>query len=877
MSGSPGANRADRSAPRAGSPSVVRGLVERLSDLQIRRPWVPLAVVAVITVIMGAFASRLELRTRYDALLPESQASVQELHRVEKRTASAQQVLVLLEVPPGTGVAHPDGVQVTMPDPLRDMGDAVVPALLALGPEVVSSAEDGIQQAKAFLAPRAGLFLKREDLEQLRNDVNARWDYEVAKETGSLIDDTGPPVTVEDIQKRFQKQEKEKEKESGGEERPDGYYERKDGSALVVVARSPIAGGDLAKTGPAIDKVKAAVAAVKASRPEFGSIRVSYAGDMIAGFSEYDTVRNDLLSVGATGIALVLAVVLLYFMRLRALLVMGITIGVGLIWTFGLTQIFIGHLNVATGFLVSIVAGNGINVGILYQSRYFEERRHGASTVDALRTSVQATWQPTIIAALASAASYLSLLVTDFRGFRHFGFIAASGMVLCWVVKTLMVPPLLLLLERRRPMDMSDTGFIGRIRRFGMGYGRGFAWLVARAPVVLFALGVLTVLAGTAAAAGYIRRDPREYDLTKTDNDPHVNPDLQHAWDGSGAILGAGHGGMIVLADTAEDAHQLERKLQASWKAAPEGAKPFAAIHSLWDLIPEDQAAKVPTLLEIGDKLKRARARGFIKDADWSRISDAMPPEDLKPYDIGDLPEMIARPFAEKDGTRGRFVIIEPEPENSNDLRYLRRYSDSFRATKLDNGKVVYGSGRVVIFTDILAAVVDDIPKAMSLSLALTLLAVMITFRQGGRHAVTVLFALLVGVAGEALFLYFADVKLNFMNFAALPITFGIGVDYSVNVVQRYRADGSRDILGTLRTTGGAVVLCSLTTTLGYLALLGSHNRAIRSLGTIAVVGEISCLLAAVTVLPALWLLIERNRKQPGRSIDERTEPLAHQ
>jgi predicted RND superfamily exporter protein len=112
-----------------------------------------------------------------------------------------------------------------------------------------------------------------------------------------------------------------------------------------------------------------------------------------------------------------------------------------------------------------------------------------------------------------------------------------------------------------------------------------------------------------------------------------------------------------------------------------------------------------------------------------------------------------------------------------------------------------------------------------------------------------------------ACFLVLADVKLNFLNFAALPITFGIGVDYAVNVVQRYRADGSRDILGALRTTGGAVVLCSLTTTLGYLALLGSANRAIRSLGLIAVVGEVSCLLAAVTVLPALWLLVERRRR----------------
>ncbi|MGO8998037.1 MAG: efflux RND transporter permease subunit [Polyangiaceae bacterium] len=828
---------------------VVKDLIERLSDLQIRRPWVPLILVAAITLVFGYFASKLELRTRYDALLPDSQPSVQELHRVEGRTAGAQQVLILFEAPDHA--------------PLRAMGDAVIPALLALGPDTISSAEDGIQEAKAFLAPRAGLFLTQKELEKIRDDVNARWDYEVAKETGSLLDDNGPPVAIEDLEKRFQKQEKE----SGSDDRPDGYYERKDGTALVVVARSPIPGGDLARTGPALDRIRAAVAQVKASRPEFAVVRVSYAGDMLAGFSEYNTIRNDLLSVGATGIALVLAVVLLYFMRLRALLVMGITIGVGLVWTFGLTQLVIGHLNVATGFLFSIVAGNGINVGILYQARYFEERRRGTPTVDALRISVRATWQATVIAALASAASYLSLLVTDFRGFRHFGFIAASGMVLCWVVKTLMVPPLLLLLERRRPMETTDVGIIGRIRRFGMGYGRGFAWLVPKAPAALFGFGVLLVIAGTVAGVAYVRRDPMEYDLSKTDNDPHSNPELQHGWDGAGAILGAGHGGMIVLADTASDARELEKKLQADWKAAPDDAKPFAAIHSLWDMVPEDQETKLPILHEVGERLLRARARGFVNDADWARIKDAIPPKDLRAYGIDDLPASIARPFAEKDGTRGTLVVIEPEPQGSNDLRYLIRYSASFRETRLASGKIVRGSGRVVIFADILSAVVRDIPKAVSLSLALTILAVIITFRRAGRHAVTVLFALLVGVAGEAAFLYVLDVKLNYLNFVALPITFGIGVDYSVNVVQRYRADGSRDILETLRTTGGAVVLCSLTTMLGYLALLGSHNRAIRSLGTIAVVGEVSCLLAAMTVLPALWLLIERRRPR-GATLD---------
>jgi predicted RND superfamily exporter protein len=47
------------------------------------------------------------------------------------------------------------------------------------------------------------------------------------------------------------------------------------------------------------------------------------------------------------------------------------------------------------------------------------------------------------------------------------------------------------------------------------------------------------------------------------------------------------------------------------------------------------------------------------------------------------------------------------------------------------------------------------------------------------------------------------------------------------------------------------VILCSLTTSLGYLALLRSHNQAVRSLGAVAVLGEVTCLIAALLALPA--------------------------
>ena len=829
----------------------MKDLIERLSDLQIRRPWVPLLLVAAITLVFGYFTSKLELRTRYDALLPESQASVQELRRVEARTSSAQQVFIVLQGPDHA--------------PLRAMGDALLPALMAIGPDVVSSAEDGIQAERSFLSPRAGLFLTLKELTQLRDDVNARWDYEVAKEEGSLLDDNGPPVTVAEIEGRFKKKEQEA---AGGDERPDGYYERKDGKSLVVVVRSPIAGGDLARTGPALAR----------SRPGRGQGRRPRARSSpcreraLRGRHAHRLRRvrphpeRPGRRVGATGIGLVLGIVLLYFMRIRAVFVMGLSIGVGLIWTFGLTQIFIGHLNVATGFLVSIVAGNGINVGILYQSRYFEERRKGVPTTDALRTAVRETWQATVIAALSSAAAYVSLLITSFSAFRHFGFIAATGMIMCWIVKTLMVPPLLLLLERRSPMATSDAGLLGRMRRFGMGYGRVFAWLVPKAPRVLLGVGVLDVVLGSVAASSGGTGAPRSDGLRPPQPRRTTRPRTR-SWTARGGEPRRSW----ARGTAARSSSPIRRRTRASWRRSSRGpgtrrrrgrSRSWPSTRSGTWCPPIRRRRSPCSSRRATGSGGRARTRGFINDADWARVKDGLAPSDLRPYGLADLPESLARPYAQKDGSRGRLVTLEAEPSGSGDLRYLVRHSASFRETRLASGKVVKGSGNVVIFADVLQQVVHDGPRAVALSLALTILAVVVTFRRGGKHALSVLFALLVGVCGRG------DLPLRRRREAEFPQLRGAPDhvrDRGGLRRQRRAALSSRWEQRHPRRPpidGGSrgPVQPDDDVRIPRASRLGEPRRS-ASLGTIAVVGEVSCLLAAVLVLPALWLLIERRRR----------------
>jgi uncharacterized membrane protein YdfJ with MMPL/SSD domain len=812
------------------------GALQRWIALQLRHPVWVLAAVAVVTALFAGAAMRLSLHTEWEALLPPDAPSVQTLAKLQARTERSGSVLVVLE---GADRAT-----------LRPMGDELVAALGALGPGTILRAQDGVQDAIAYLRPRAGFFLETQELRKLADEVDERWDWEVAKAAGMLLSDgreeDAPVIDVKRVPSATS---------LGAPSFPDGYFERADGRALVVVARTPVSGTDVAAADHALSNIRKAVSEVAARRAERGSVRVSITGDLPTARSEFGVVLSDLVDVGGLGIALVLAVVALYFLRFRAVVIMAITIAVSLVWTFGATALTIGQLNVATAFLVSVVAGNGINISILYQSRYFEARARGASVERAVAEAVTSTWKPTAIAALASVAAYGSLFATSFRAFRDFGAIAAMGMLLCWVVKTTMVPPLLVLLDRDGA-SLTAGRAASFVARWERSFGRPFARLFAVAPRAVVALSVAVALGGTAAAVAWVRADPLQYDLRALGNERSHDAEIQHGWDVSNDILGASAGPMFVAVDDAQDAAALTAVLRARWRTAPEGRKPFVAVHALGDYVPGDQAAKLPLLARIAEKARRARERGLGADPAWSKLLEAAPPVGLTTFGLDDLPASVAAPFTDREGHRGTLVAIEAAPGTSNDLRELVGYADAFRETRLPNGKLVRGSGSAVIFADMLRAVSRDAPRAIALSLALTLATVLAALGRR-REMLAVMASLWVSIAALALFLWATGTRIQFFNFAALPITFGIGVDYAINVAQRAQS-GDDDLRAVLRTSGGAVVLCSLTTLLGYLALLRSHNLGIRSLGAIAAFGELACLLGAVVVLPAMLSLLPR-------------------
>jgi predicted RND superfamily exporter protein len=232
------------------------------------------------------------------------------------------------------------------------------------------------------------------------------------------------------------------------------------------------------------------------------------------------------------------------------------------------------------------------------------------------------------------------------------------------------------------------------------------------------------------------------------------------------------------------------------------------------------------------------------------------PPGHLRPLTAADIPEPLARRYVERNGARGELLVANQASRFDGwNGRDMIAFVDAVRGLDLPPGTAL--GGGAFVFADVLHAVVHAGQRA-TLAASLGVAAFVLIMLGWGRHAAITFACVATGttlmIAGAAL----VGLKVNFLDFVALPITLGISVDYSVNVVARETLGGLAAVRSALATTGGAVVLCSWTTTVGYASLLLSSNAGIRSFGLTAMLGELTCLLAALILAPALLTAWQR-------------------
>jgi hypothetical protein len=356
---------------------------------------------------------------------------------------------------------------------------------------------------------------------------------------------------------------------------------------------------------------------------------------------------------------------------------------------------------------------------------------------------------------------------------------------------------------------------------------------------------------------------PFEYDFRKLNARLDSTPDDKSFNTSMESLFGRWPSPTIILADSRAESESIRQAIRKQDQAT--GDKPvIGSIVTVYDLLPgtpEVQARKLAMLAKI-HKLVHDPALDVLTADERKKIDDLDPPARLHVLTPEELPPLAQRPFTEADGTAGRVVLVYPVEHGLSvwSGRDLLRISRVLQVLHLeDEHKTIDTSGSAVVFAAMIRSVLRDGPRATAAALLAVLVLILLIMRPMS-SAGTAIATLLVGVIWMMGVAGLFGVKITFLNFIALPITFGIGAEYGLNVAVRYRQD--RDMIRAVTSTGTAVAVCSWTTIVGYGSLLAARNRALQGFGAMAILGELACITAAILALPAMQLWIHRRREQ---------------
>jgi RND superfamily putative drug exporter len=208
-------------------------------------------------------------------------------------------------------------------------------------------------------------------------------------------------------------------------------------------------------------------------------------------------------------------------------------------------------------------------------------------------------------------------------------------------------------------------------------------------------------------------------------------------------------------------------------------------------------------------------------------------------------------------------IALNVGPEAFREL--LPTVKDAIQPTELD----MVLTGAPVFYADILEVTERDLRRAELISFPFAGLALVLLF---GSLVASALPALVGGAAVAttlavmALISNVTDLSVFALNLVTM-LGLGLGIDYSLFVVSRFREEGPTDdrrpttdvrdaLAATMSTAGRAVLFSGLTVLLGLLGLMTFDLMAMRSLGIAGSIVVGLCVLAALTLLPALLALL---------------------
>jgi len=605
---------------------------------------------------------------------------------------------------------------------------------------------------------------------------------------------------------------------------------------------------------------------------EYGA-RVRLTGPVPIANEEFATVQDGAL---VNGIGTVLVVLVILWMALHSpkiIFAVFVNLFIGLSITTAVGLMMVGSLNLLSIAFAVLFVGLGVDFGIQYSVRYRSERFKSDDLRAALEKAAERSAVPLSLAAMATAAGFLSFLPTDYKGISELGAIAGVGMLVAFTSSITVLPALLNLLNPPGEKEPVGYAFLAPVDHF------------LEKHRVIIVVGTLLVAVAGLPLLYFLRFDFNPINLRSpkvesiaTFLDLRKDPNT-----GANAIN--------VMTKSEPDAKKIEAKLSK----LPE----VLSVRSLDSFVPEDQLAKlkligqgakmlnpalnpdsidpapsdeenVEALKGSADSLRKtagdAKGPGAVASR---RLADALSKlaesdqatrdktqavfvtplkvvlSQLKnslqaqPISLKTLPADVVRSWQTKDGLMRVEALPRGDP---NDNETLRRFASAVLAaepTAIGGPVSILKSGDLVVKAFIEAGVWALVVISLLLWLALRRIT----------DVLLTLVPLLVAGAVTLEICVLIELPLNFANIVALPLLLGVGVAFKIYYVTAWRS-GRTNLLQSSLTR--AIFFSAMTTATAFGSLWLSSHPGTSSMGKLLALSLVTTLAAVLLFQPAL-------------------------
>jgi uncharacterized protein len=588
---------------------------------------------------------------------------------------------------------------------------------------------------------------------------------------------------------------------------------------------------------------------------------------------EFATIKENAGLNATVTIAIVLFILWLALRWFRIIFAVFVCLVVGLAVTAALGMLMVGTLNLISVYFAVLFVGLGVDFGLQFSVRYRAERHEVDDLHDALLYSGRRAGAPLTLAALATAAGFLSFTPTDYKGVSELGLIAGVGMLVAYFTSITLLPALLSLLKP--PREPSHLGYAvlapvdGFLERHRMPILIVTLLAVAAGLPLLFRLqfdfnpmNLRSKTAESVATYLELKNDPE----SGANDIGILQPTLAQADAVAAKLKALPQVGRVTTLSTfipdqqseklaliADAAKTLNPALNPAAAAAPTSdAQTVSMINSTVDAlirlagdgtsagaVAAKRLATAMTKLANADPSVRQRADAVFVQPLKTTLDDLRNLLKAQAITRENLPPPLARDWVTPDGQARIDVAPKGDPNNNDVLRVFAR-AVQVVAPDATEGPISILEARRTVVTAFLVA-----GGCALLSIAIIL---WITLRRVSDVLLTLIPLLMAGVVTLEICVLIG-MPLNFANIIALPLLLGVGVAFKIYYIMAWR-EGQTNLLQSVLTR--AVTFSACTTATAFGSLWFSSHPGTSSMGKLLAISLMTTMAAAALFQPIL-------------------------